>query len=266
MGGIAGISQNRMNYGYNKIGAKNDNKLSNKLSSGKRINSAADDAAGLAIAKKLEKQARALNMASENTKMGIGALNVGDGAMSGIMDYLQDIRDVSIRAMNGTYSDSDRQAMQQEINGYLDGIQQMAKGTQFNTHTLLDGNMATMDIATNPDGTGMKIQMADSTLAGLGIAGYSVTGDFDISAIDNAISKVSEARSNMGISTNALEHMLSYNNSAAEHQTASQSRIEDLDMAGAISEQKKNKILQDYRMMLQKRQMQQGNMVVKMFS
>lgn len=266
MGNIAGISHNRMNYNYNKVGSKNINKMSNKLASGKRINSAADDAAGLAIAKKLEKEARALNAASDNTKMGIGALNVGDGAMSGIMDYLQDIRDVSIRAMNGTYSDSDRQAMQQEVNGYLDGIQQMAKGTQFNTHTLLDGNMATMDIATNPDGTGMKIQMADSTLAGLGIAGYSVMGDFDISAIDDAISKVSGARSKMGAATNGLEHTLAYNNAAAEYQTASQSRLEDLDMAGAVSEQKKNRILQDYRMMMQRRQMEQGSMVTKLFT
>lgn len=265
MSNIAGISRNQMNYNYSKIGSRNDNKISNKLASGKRINSAADDAAGLAISKKLMKEAKALNTASDNTKMGIGALNVGDGAMSGMMDYLQDIRDVSIRAMNGTYSDSDRQAMQQEIDGYLNGIQQMAKGTQFNTHTLLDGNMATMDIATNPDGTGMKIQMADSTMAGLGIAGYSVMGDFDISAIDNAISKVSDARSKIGASTNAMERMLSYNNAAAEYQTASQSRIEDLDMAGAVSEQKKNKVLQDYRMMIQKRQMEQGNMVAKMF-
>lgn len=265
MSGITGIGRNQMHYSINKINEKNNSKISNKLASGKRINAAADDAAGLAIAKKLEKETRALNTASDNTKMGIGALNVGDGAMSGIMDYLQDIRDVSIRAMNGTFSDSDRQAMQQEIDGYLDGIHQMAKGTQFNTHTLLDGNMATMDIATNPDGTGMKIQMADSTMAGLGIAGYSVMGDFDISAIDNAISKVSDARSKMGASTNAMEHILAYNNSAAENQTASQSRIEDLDMAGAISEQKKNKVLQDYRLMIQKRQMEQGSMVAKMF-
>lgn len=266
MNNIAGVNHNRMNFNYHKIGSKDNNRISNKLASGKRINSAADDAAGLAIAKKLEKEARALNTASDNTKMGIGALNVGDGAMSGIMDYLQDIRDVSIRAMNGTFSDSDRQAMQQEVNGYLNGIQQMAKGTQFNTHTLLDGNMATMDLATNPDGTGRKIQMADSTLAGLGIAGYSVMGDFDVSAIDNAISKVSEARSKMGAYTNGLERTLSYNNAAAEYQTASQSRIEDLDMAGAVSEQKKNKILQDYRFMMQRRQMEQGNMVAKMFS
>lgn len=70
----------------------------------------------------------------------------------------------------------------------------------------------------------------------------------------------------MGASTNALEHTLSYNNAAAEHQTASQSRIEDLDMAGAVSEQKKNKILQDYRVMLQKRQMEDGSVVAKMFN
>ena len=86
MSRITGISQNRVNFNYNKINAKENNKISNKLASGRRINSAADDAAGLAIAKKLEKQVRALNTASDNTQMGIGALNVGDGAMSGIMD------------------------------------------------------------------------------------------------------------------------------------------------------------------------------------
>ena len=127
MSSIAGVNQNRVNFNYNKIGSRNINKMSNKLASGKRINAAADDAAGRALATKQEKEARALNSASENTKMGIGAQNVGDGAMSGIMDYLQDIREVSIRSLNGTYSDSDRQAMQQEVNGYLDGIQQMAK-------------------------------------------------------------------------------------------------------------------------------------------
>ncbi len=251
MNHVVGIHNNRMNY--------------SKIASGRRINSAADDAAGLAIAKKLEKEARGLNASADNINMGIGAMNVGDGAMSGIMDYLQDIREVSIRAMNGTYSDSDRQAMQQEIDGYLNGINQMAKGTQFNTHTLLAGNMATMDIASNPDGTGMKIQMADATLQGLGIAGYSVMGDFDISAIDDAISKVSAARSKMGASTNAMEHALSYNRAAEEYQTASRSRIEDLDMAKAISEEKKNKVLQDYRLMMQRRQMEQGSMVVKLF-
>ncbi len=252
--------------GYNNMSARAAAKNSQRMASGKRINSAADDAAGLAIAKKLEKEVRGLNAGRDNISMGISAMNVADGAMSGITDYLQDIREVGIRAMNGLYSESDRKAMQQQVNGYLDGIMQMAKGTQFNTHTLLDGSMATMDIASNPDGTGMKIQMANSTLEGLGLAGFSVMGNIDIDAIDNAMAKVSEARSKLGASTNGLEHAYSYNSIAMENQVASQSRIEDLDMAKAVSEQQKNKTLQTYRIMMQKRQMEQDGMVTRLFN
>ncbi len=251
MNNISGLGRNNMHY--------------DKIASGKRINSAADDAAGLAIAKKLEKEARAMNEAMENIDTGRNMINVADGAMSGIADYLQDIREVSVRAMNGIYSDSDRQAMQQEVNGYLDGINQLAKGTQFNTHTLLNGSMATMDIASNPDGTGMKIQMADSTLAGLGLAGYSVMGDIDLKAIDDAIAKVSGARSKMGASANALERASAYSGAAAEYQTASMSRIEDLDIGKAVSERQKNKTLQDYRIMMQKRQIEQNRSMTRLF-
>ncbi len=236
------------------------------ISSGKKINSAADDAAGLAIAEKMEREERGLKAAQENAETGISAMNVADGAMNGIMDYLQNIREVSVRAMNGLYSDSDRQMMQKEINGYMSGIEQLAKGTKFNEHTLLNGSMASMDIATNPDGSGMRIQMADSTLAGLGLNGYSVMGDFDISVIDNAINTVSTARSGFGASTNALEHAARYNSGAALQQTASKSRLEDLDIAEAISDKKKEETLQNYRIMMQKKQMEQGSHINKLFT
>lgn len=265
---MSGISRiDNVSYvGGNHTAVKAAAKNSQRMASGKRINSAADDAAGLAVARKLEKEVRGLDAGRENISSGISAANVADGAMAGIADYLQDIREVGIRAMNGLYSDSDRKAMQQQVNGYLDGIMQMAKGTQFNTHTLLDGSMATMDIASNPDGTGMKIQMANSTLEGLGLAGFSVMGNIDIDAIDNAMEKVSEARSKLGASTNGLEHAYSYNSIAAENQVAAQSRIEDLDMAKAVSEQQKNKTLQTYRIMMQKKQMEQDGMVTRLFN
>jgi len=236
------------------------------LASGKRINSASDDAAGLAIAKKMESEERALTAASENAGMGISAVNTADGAMNGIMDYLQSIHEVGIRAMNGLYSESDRQSMQMEINGYMSGIEQLARGTRFNEHTLLNGSMASMNIANNPNGTGMKIQMENSTLSALGLNGFSVMGDFDLSVIDKAISTVSNARSGLGASANALEHSVRYSNAAAEQQTASRSRLEDLDMAEAISEKKKDETLQNYRIMMQKKQMEQGSFINKLFT
>lgn len=253
MNGVSGINnyRNKVEYG--------------KFASGKRINAAKDDAAGLAIAQKILSEENGLNTGSRNIKTGISALNVADGAMSGMTDYLQSIRELSIQAMNGLYSDSDRQAIQNEINGYLDGINQMAKNTQFNTKNLLNGSMADMNIAANANGSGMKIRMVDGTLGALGIEGYSVMGGkIDLDAIDSAISKVTEARSKLGASTNGLEHAFNYNANAALQQTASRSRIEDLDYPAAISEQKKNKTLQDYRLMMQRKRMEQDGSVVRL--
>jgi len=251
MSGITGIN-NKVQYGA--------------IASGKRINSAADDAAGMSISKKLEQEQRGLQAAQQNAQMGMSAINVADGAMSGIADYLQSIREVSVRAMNGLYSDSDRQAMQEEINGYMGGIQQLARGTQFNTKSLLDGSMASMDIASNPNGTGMKIQLGDSTLKSLGLEGYSVMGNFDIGTIDNAIKMVSSRRSSLGSSANALEHASRYNASAAEQQVASRSRVEDLDIGKAISDQKKEETLQNYRIMAQKKQIEQQRNIFQLFT
>ena len=129
------------------------------ISSGKRINSAADDAAGLAIGKKLEREETGLRVGADNAKDGIGALNVADGALDGITDYLQRIRELGVKSMNGLYSDSDRATIQSEIDQLKEGIQSLAKNTTLNEQKLLDGSMADMHLATNPDGTGMSIQM-----------------------------------------------------------------------------------------------------------
>lgn len=236
-----------------------------QIASGKKINSAADDASGLAIANKLESQSKGLTAGADNSKAGSNALNVADGALSGINDYLQEIRELSVKAKNGTNSASDLNAIQKQINGALKGIEDIAGGTEYNTMKLLDGSMADMNIASNPDGTGMKIQMANATLDNLGIAGYDVTKDFDISVIDKAIDKVNEGRSSLGASVNALDYAQQYNNNAALQQTRAQSGIEDADIAKTISEQKKNSVLEQYRMMMQKEKSQQESLVTKMF-
>lgn len=234
------------------------------IASGKKINSAADDAAGLAISNKLESQADGLTTGAGNAKDGIAALNVADGALSGISDSLQRIRELSVKAMNGLNSASDLKSIQSEIGGLLEGIQQTSKGTQYNTKSLLDGSMATLDIANNPDGTGMSIKMVDSTLSSLGIEGYDVTKDFDIKDIDDAISKVNESRSSIGASTNALDYGYNYNTNTSLQTTGAQSRIEDLDVPKAISEVKKNEVLEEYKNAMLKSQMNQESLVTKL--
>ncbi|MCM1540374.1 MAG: flagellin [Blautia sp.] len=237
-----------------------------QLSSGKRINSAADDAAGLAIGQKLKRQETGLSVGAQNAQDGIGALNVADGAIDGMMDYLQRIRELGLRSLNGTYSDSDRETFQTEIDQLKDGIQQIAKNTSFNEQKLLDGSMADLHLATNPDGGGMEIGMENATLEALGIADLDVTsGNFDLSAVDAAISKLSGQRSNVGAYTNRLEHTYNYNTAAHLEQLSSRSRIEDLDMPMAISEKKKQDLLTEYRNLMLKSRLNQQSHVLRLF-
>lgn len=250
MNGISSVNGSNFNYG--------------QIASGKKINSAADDAANLAIANKLESQSNGLNVGASNAKDGIGVLNIADGALSGISDYLQEIKDISLKASNSfMYTASDLGAMQKQVDEYMKGIEQLAVGTEYNTMKVLDGSMADMHIATNPDGTGMKIGIASSTLEALGIEGYNITGDFDMSAIDKALEKVSNARGDVGAQTNRLEYSYTYGKNAALEQTGAQSRLEDLDMPAAISEKKKNEVIDEYKTNMLKAKMEQESLVTK---
>lgn len=235
------------------------------ISSGRRINTAADDAAGLAIGQKMQKEERGLNVGAQNAREGMGALNVADGALGGVVDYLQRIRDLALRSMNGLASASDKQYYQNEIDQLKEGIQSMSKTTSLNEQKLLDGSMADMHLATNPDGSGMRIGMANSTLEALGIADFNVTGKFSLDDIDDAISKVSSQRSSLGASTNRLEHAYNYNTVASLEQLSSRSRIEDLDMPKAISDKQKEDLLSQYRNLMLKKQMNDDAMVLKLF-
>lgn len=250
----------------NAINNRDNYNIYSQLASGKRINRAADDAAGLAIGQKLKRQENGLNVGAQNTREGMGYLNVADGALDGITNSLQRIRELGLKSMNGLYSDSDREMFQTEINQLKEGIQSLAKGTTLNEQKLLDGSMADLDLATNPDGSGLSIQMQDATLESLGIADFDVTsGNFDLSAIDKALDMVASARSDMGAATNRLEHTYNYNMNASEQLTAARSRIEDLDMPMAISEQKKQDLLTQYKNMMLRSQMNQRTMVMRLF-
>lgn len=228
-----------------------------QLSSMKQINSAADNAAGLAIVQKMESQTNGYDVGNSNGKAGQDLLKVADGGLASITDNLQRIRELAVQASNGIYAPEDKQAIQYEIEGLKQGIQDAAKGTEFNTLKLLDGSMADLNLALNPDGTGMEIKMENSTLESLGIADFDVTGNFDIADIDKAIEKVNEARGNLGASYNALEHATNYSALASENLTAASSRIEDLDVEKAISDMKKQEVLDNYSLFVQRIKMQQ---------
>ncbi len=226
------------------------------LSSGKRINTAKDDAAGLAIANRMKTQETGYQVGADNAGMAIGASNVAEGALGGMSDYLQRIRELAVKSMNGINSDADKQIYQKEIDQLKQGIEGLARDTSFNEQKLLDGSMADMAIATSPNGGSMHIQMENSTLEALGIADLDVTSkDFSLDAIDKAMDMVSRRRSSLGASTNALQYTRNFNNSAAINQLSSRSRIEDLDFPKAIAKKKQDEVFGQYRMAMLRRQM-----------
>lgn len=237
-----------------------------QLSTGKRINSAADDPAGLAIAEKLETQTNGYDIGGANASASQSMINIADGALASVTDSLQRIRELSIQASNtAVYGEDEINAIQQEIDGLKEHISYVADNTQFNTMNLLDGSMSNFHIATNPDGSGMDIDMPDSTLAALGIADYDVTGSFDISVIDEAINKVNSARSELGATSNRLDYAMNYNSYASYNLTSAKSTIEDLDMPKAISELEKERLLDEYRIMMMKKEQEEKSHVLKLF-
>ena len=246
------------------VSAMQSQRLFQSLASGRRINSAADDAAGLAISEKLLAQTNGYNVGTNNAADGVNLLNVADGALSGMQDSLQRIRELAVQASNGIYTSSEKEMIQMEIDGLKASIQDAAKGTNFNTMKLLDGSMASMDLATNPSGGGLSIQMESSTLESLGIADFSVMGKFSLEDIDSAIQTVSKARSRMGAKTNVLEHTMNYNENAALNLTAANSRIRDTDYGLALTNRNRDNILSQYRMFAMKAQMNQNAGVLKL--
>lgn len=249
--GISAVGSNEMYYG--------------NIASGKRILTAADDAAGLSVATIMKRENNGLDVGASNIQDGIGVANIKDGALAGMQDSLQRIRELSLKASNGIYGASEKQMIQDEIDQMLQDIEGTAAGTRYNEMKLMDGSMADMNIASNPDGTGMKIQMENVTLQALGIEGYDVTGDFDIGDIDAAMDRISASRSSTGAVTNAMEHAYNYNTGASLELTGARSRIEDLDVPKALSEQKKEKVLEDYRMGMLRKKIDNDSIVVKMF-
>lgn len=230
-----------------------------QLSSGKKINSAADNAAGLAIAQKLLSQSNSLNKATENAAAFQDMTKVADGALSTIADSLQRMRELSIQASNDIYSSSDKDSIQMEINQLKQHISDTAGQTLFNNKHVLNGSGNPWHAAINPDGSGMEVNMPNAALEYLGIADYDVTGDFDIDVIDNAINTVNSYRSSLGATSNRLDYAMANNSYTALNTTASQSRIEDLDYGKAVTEQKKQQVLFQYSIMMQRKQMEDEN-------
>lgn len=249
MSGISGISNSYTDYG--------------KFASGKKIQTAADGAAELAIIQKQASQITKYDTGANNTKAATGLANIADGALSGISDYLGRIHELSIRSMNGFMSNSDKASIQAEIDQMKQGIEHLAGTAKYNETYLLDGS-GSVNVETGHGG--MSVDTSNMTLKALGIEDFSIMGDFDLKQIEDAMEKVNKSRSKIGAQTNALEHAYKYSTNASLNTNASQSRLEDLDYPKAISDRKKQETLEHYSMMMRKKDMEnQATMMQRMF-
>ena len=223
-----------------------------RLSSGFRINRAADDAAGLSISEKLRAQIGGFQQASQNAQDGISMLQTGEGALNETTAILQRVRDLAVQAANGTQDTESRTAANNEVTASLSEIDRISTSTKYGSTSLLSANAsftfqvgntsaATDQIAVTV--TAMNTSSGALNLSGLSI-GSAASAQAALASIDYAISTVSTQRSAFGAVQNRLEHTLNNLASYEENLTASESRIRDVDMASEMVNFTKLQILQ----------------------
>ncbi|MFB5250495.1 flagellin [Bacillus mycoides] len=230
----------------------------NRLSSGKSINSAADDAAGLAIATRMRAKEGGLNVGARNTQDAMSALRTGDAALGSVSNILLRMRDLATQASSGTNNDKDIASMDKEYQALAQEINHIADKTNFNGNAFLNKG-------TNPgEGKDITIQLSDASSDTMTIAAIetkklttgtlatdgttkldATTAATEITALDTAIQEIADARATFGSQLNRLDHNLNNVTSQATNMAASASQIEDADMAKEMSNMTKFKILNE---------------------
>ena len=228
-------------------------KSTEKLSSGYKINRAADDAAGLSISEKMRSQIRGLNKASSNAQDGVSLVQTAEGTLNETHSILQRMNELATQAANGTNTTVDRSAIKAELDQLTSEIDRIQSTTQFNTMNLLDG---TFSGATNK----MKLQVGalsgqsiDFSIANmcaskiglkaaLSVSTFTKAGSY-MKSVQDAIEVVSKQRSAMGAIQNRLEHTIANLDTTSENTQSAESRIRDTDMASEMVTYSKNNIL-----------------------
>ena len=274
---LAAMNSNRM-LG---ITTSTQAKSTEKLSSGYKVNRAADDAAGLSISEKMRRQVRGLTQASLNAQDGISCVQTAEGALAEVQDMLQRMNELCVKAANGTLQTIDRDYVQQEINALTSEIDRVASTTTFNETNLLDGTFIKKDLHVGAEGmnawnggttlqSGQTIRMniAEMTFKGVtgsndelkayvvdpaagapsgGVTVLKVStqelAQSSIAVVKTAIKNVSTMRSTLGAIQNRLEHTIKNLDNVVENTTAAESQIRDTDMATEMVRYSNNNIL-----------------------
>ena len=245
-------------------------KSTEKLSSGYKINRAADDAAGLSISEKMRNQIRGLNKASDNAQDGISLVQTAEGALNEVHSMLQRMSELSVQAANGTNDTTDRSSINDEIQQLKTEIQRVGSTTQFNKMNILDGTFSTganklLQVGANANQT-IKIDIdALQSVVGSSLKANLKTetatnAQSAIGVVQNSIEKLSKLRSKLGAVQNRLEHTVANLDNISENTQSSESRIRDTDMAEEMVQYSKNNILQQagQSMLAQANQANQG--------
>ena len=232
-------------------------KSTEKLSSGYKINRAADDAAGLAISEKMRRQIRGLTQASANAQDGISCVQTAEGALAEVHDMLQRMTELAVKAANGTQTSADRGYINQEVQALVSEIDRVASTTTFNEQNLLNGKFdVKLQVGAEANQTiGLKID--GMSAAGLKLTGANATGgkaitvggtdaksaQLAISQIKVALAQVSKQRADLGAVQNRLEHTIKNLDNVVENTTSAESSIRDTDMATEMVKYSNNNIL-----------------------
>ena len=240
------------------------NKSIEKLSSGLRINRAADDAAGLAVSEKMRSQIRGLDMAKKNAQDGISLVQTAEGAMNEIHDMLQRLRELTVQGTNGIYTATDQANIQAEADQLLAQIEDIAQKANFNGINLLNaaGDIE-LQVGINEDDR-ITITGVDVTTATLGVDGLDITNTDSLELIDTAIDTVSTERATLGAVQNRLEHTMNSLMNAHENLSTAESRIRDVDMAKEMATYSKYQVLMQAGMSITAQANQKTNLVTKL--
>ena len=227
----------------NKVSSQTEKSLT-KLSSGYRINTAADDAAGLGISERMRGQIGGLNTAMRNISDGVSMIQTAEGSLTEVHSMLQRVRDLAVQYKNSTNSTSDRTAIQSEVNQLASEIERIGATAKFNGISLLNSAGAVTFQVGSDDSQEISVAtISVGSSVGTSFFSLSATGTTDISEIDAAINSISATRATFGAVQNRLEYTMNAQRTYAENLTAAESRIRDVDMAQEMVKFTKNQIL-----------------------
>ena len=227
---------------HRRLSATSDavSKSMERLSSGLRINKAADDAAGLGISEKMRGQVRGLAQAQRNIQDGVSMVQTAEGNLDEVHSILQRVRELAVQYKNGSLSQSGKDAITSEVNALTSEIDRIQTSAQFNGITLLGTSTSvTFQVGANDSDT-ISVTFGKAAVS----ASYDLTSSAILSTIDADIDKVSATRSSFGAVQNRLDHALTVAGTYQENLTSAESRIRDVDMAEEMVNLTKNQILQ----------------------